>query len=153
MGKMGKPNYGRGGYRIYPFSDNGTDIYTITIKTHKVMKYNSELYREYAKICDKYIKAFEEKQDLDFEFWVGYDIGGVAAFEGDYYFSFENIIIDIERNAPTRKILEYHDTTCNDHYPRYEHWLMGCPTPTAIKGAWHNLEDALNSLDDEQRDN
>jgi len=68
----------------------------------------------YEAVCLEYIKLFCEKQELDFDGWVGDEIGGVssfvsgvASFIGEYYFHLSDIILDIHTNQPKGLILSW----------------------------------------------
>ena len=50
----------------------------------KTMKLN-QLKKQYEIVVSEYIQKFCNKQELDFEYWVGNDIGGIACF-GDIHF-------------------------------------------------------------------
>jgi len=65
------------------------------------------LIAEYKAIVDKYIKAFCEKQDVEFDYWIGEDIGGTACF-GDFYFNFDDIRYDIDNNIPKETIFTWY---------------------------------------------
>ncbi|MBS9774741.1 MAG: hypothetical protein KGV59_06255 [Tenacibaculum sp.] len=53
--------------------------------------------------------AFEEKQDLDFEFWVADDPTGVACFDSTYYFPLGDIFYDLDNEIEKGKIIEYQE--------------------------------------------
>lgn len=61
---------------------------------------------DYEDACNNYIKAFCEKHEIDFDFWVS-DIPGTVAFFGDYSFSFTDIVWDINSNQPKENIFEW----------------------------------------------
>jgi hypothetical protein len=66
-----------------------------------------ELKKEYELICKKYIDIFCKKQDLDFNGWVADNIGGIAIC-GDFYFNFQDIVLDINSKQPKGLIIEWH---------------------------------------------
>lgn len=81
----------------------------------------------------RYVTAFEEKHELQFEFWVGDMIGTVAMFS-DYFFKFEDIIIDLETYQPGGQIFEWYNACIEHqnikdptktHYINYSSWCKG----------------------------
>ena len=66
-----------------------------------------DLQKSYNRICSEYIKLFEKKQDLELDFWVSNDIGGVACFGDIYFFTFDDIKLDIDSNQPKGLIISY----------------------------------------------
>lgn len=97
--------------------------------------FNSELWDEWVVICNKYLKTFCEKHGYDFDdatnSWVaGFD--GTVVLCGDEYVSMEDIIIDIEKDAPEEEFLKWYwyCLDANDagaSTPNYSSWLNGCP--------------------------
>lgn len=71
------------------------------------MKNVSKLKRDYEKACNQYIKTFCEKQEMEFEFWVANDVGGIAVI-GDCYFNFQDIVWDINAQIVEGLILEWY---------------------------------------------
>lgn len=71
---------------------------------------------EYESVCRQYISKFSNKQDLDFEYWVGDVIGGVAVF-GDFYFNFQDIVWDINSEQPKDLIISWY-SDCLNHTDR-----------------------------------
>jgi hypothetical protein len=66
------------------------------------------LIEKYETICNEIVAVFCEKQELYFDYWIIDDVGGVAAF-GDYYFSMDEILLDLSTEQEKYFILEYHD--------------------------------------------
>lgn len=94
-----------------------------------MMRYNSELYKQYQKACEEYLHAFCEKHGFDYDdtCWVNNDVGTIA-FVGDYCLSMETIIVDIEENAPKNKFIEYFDFKFDSsHNYNYRTWLRMTP--------------------------
>lgn len=58
------------------------------------------------------IRLFENKQDIEFEDFVGGDIPFNVCF-GDYYFTMDDIYFDLLSNQPKGKILEHQDYIVN----------------------------------------
>jgi hypothetical protein len=67
----------------------------------------NELKKEYELICSKYINVFCKKQDLDFNGWAAENIGGIAIC-GDFYFNFQDIVLDINSKQPNGLIIEWY---------------------------------------------
>ena len=90
----------------------------------------NSLKQEYIDIVDKYLFAFIRKQNIKFDGWVGNDIGGVAQFIEQYYFSFNDIRMDIDNNVPKGIILDWQndniDNNSNDEgiIVNYKSYLM-----------------------------
>ncbi|MCP4665130.1 MAG: hypothetical protein GY849_02095 [Deltaproteobacteria bacterium] len=63
---------------------------------------------EYENIVSRYIKRFEKKHGLCFDWWIAEKVGNTAIF-GDYDFSFDEIRFDIDTKQPFHKILNYYD--------------------------------------------
>ena len=72
------------------------------------MKNIKKLEKRYEEVCHDYVKLFCEKQDLDFDWWVGNNIGGIASF-GDFHFNFNDIVWDINSKQPKWKIISWYD--------------------------------------------
>lgn len=72
-----------------------------------------KLHLDYCKICNDFIAAFEEKQEIKFDYWVGNEVGGIASFACQYFFNLSDIILDIITNQPKGKILSWQDEGVN----------------------------------------
>jgi hypothetical protein len=73
-----------------------------------------KLRDEYVKICNLYVQEFCEKQELEFMYWINDDVGGI--FEAsDYFFSFADIVYDINSNQPKGLILKWSDECIINH--------------------------------------
>ena len=80
-------------------------------------------------------------------FWVADQPGTTAACGMDYYFSMDDIIADLEEDAPPGKILEWYGLLEDlDYSVNYRHWLHGCPAPS------RDELDELHSKAEEARD-
>lgn len=96
-------------------------------------RFNSELWSEWVVVCNKYLRKFCEKHGYDFneatDSWV-IDFDGTIVLCGDEYVSMEDIILDIEMNAPEGEFIKWYDY-CLDCYengktaPNYYFWLNG----------------------------
>ena len=59
-------------------------------------------------ILKEYIRLFEEKHEVFFEYAVGDDLMGLLCF-GDYLFTMRDIIYDIDNNLPKSLIFQWQD--------------------------------------------
>ena len=64
-------------------------------------------YEQLNKAIDKYIKAFEKKHNIKFDYWISRT--GTIAVCGDYYFDFNDIRTDLDEDAQERKIFDWYD--------------------------------------------
>lgn len=104
----------------------------------KTSKFNSEIWDEWVTITNKYLRAFCEKHEYDFDeatnSWVA-NFDGTICHCGDEYISMEDIILDIEMKAPVEEFQKWY-FYCIDAYdaganvPNYSSWLLGCPRLT-----------------------
>ena len=84
----------------------------------------------YEDVCMQYVQLFCKKHELEFDYWTANEVGTIA-FMGDYVFNFQDIITDIEKNAPENEIIEWYDYTLRMHDDgkvgcmNYKSWLMG----------------------------
>lgn len=94
------------------------------------------LKSEYTAVVRKYCEVFAEKHELGEEpfDWVAEDIGGVINFGDNYYFNFDDIRTDIDRDAPIDEIFSWYNHCMRLHTisediptPNYRSWLSGCP--------------------------
>lgn len=85
------------------------------------------LKEKYERIVNAYIKEFEKKQDMQLEFWVGDEVGGICTFGDVLFFSFDDIRHDIDTNQPKGQILDwlYQSIERDGHTMNYKSWSMG----------------------------
>lgn len=79
-------------------SDDGSDDVII-----------DSVYNEWESVCDRWIKIFCEKQQLEFDGWIGDEIGGVASFSCTYFFNLLDIILDITTKQEPEFILRWQE--------------------------------------------
>jgi hypothetical protein len=65
------------------------------------------LKKQYESICNKYILTFCEKQDFIFEGWVADIVGGVACCN-DFFFSFDDIVLDVNTEQKPGDIIDWY---------------------------------------------
>lgn len=61
----------------------------------------------YEDVCNEYILRFCEKQDIEFDGWIGNEIGGIASFISQYFFTIDEIILDLNTKQPKGLILDW----------------------------------------------
>lgn len=68
-----------------------------------------DLRKVYEKVCNDYLDFFCKKQEIIFEGWVSDQVGGIAFF-GECFFSFPDIVWDVNSNQPKGLIVDwYHE--------------------------------------------
>ena len=84
------------------------------------------LKKEFNTIVNKYLKVFETKQELYFDYWVGDYVGEIAVF-GDFFFNFDDIRLDIDNNIVSGKIIDWYDWSVEneDTTVNYKSWVKG----------------------------
>lgn len=78
------------------------------------------------KILKKYIKKFEKKHGLTFEFAVEDDLMDVICFGDVLFFSIHDIIYDIDTKQPKGLIIEWlYDSMYQDKYINFQSYSKG----------------------------
>lgn len=67
------------------------------------------LYNELEMSIKNYIELFEKKHELSFDFWVADLSGTIACFSMDYYVSFEDVRLDLEKDVPKDLFFEWYN--------------------------------------------
>ena len=95
-----------------------------------------KLKKRYESACNAYIHIFCKKQDIEFDFWVADEVGGIACFISQYFFNLSDIILDIETEQPRGSILDWQNTEVDRHfageekpYINYKSYTMGLRIP------------------------
>jgi hypothetical protein len=85
-----------------------------------------KLKKQYDNICNTYVKIFCEKQDMDFEGWVGNDVGSIACCN-DFFFDLHDIILDIDTNQEEGYIINwyYDNLEIEDKNINYYSYIKG----------------------------
>ena len=99
--------------------------------------------------CNALLKLFCDKQGFPMSdtYWVADRVGEVADC-AEHFFSMDDIITDLEEEAPPGKILEWYDQLESlDYRVNYRHWLHGCPAPSKSE-----LEELHRKADEARRD-
>lgn len=80
--------------------------------------------KQLEKVLKQYIKEFEKKQDLTFEFAVGGNLMEVISFGYVYFFNMSDIIYDIDNNIKENIIVEWLEYTIQEKdYINYRTYL------------------------------
>jgi len=91
----------------------------------------SKLKEQYENICDQYIQKFVKKQGYEFDGWVGQEVGGVAGFIEQYFFSLDDIMLDINSKAEKGLIFKWQEDSVEQHDKdkfstmNYKSYIMG----------------------------
>lgn len=75
----------------------------------KATKKISELEKSFIKIANEYIAKFEKKHGYEFSSWVSDEVGGIACFIDQYFFSFDDIRYDIDNNVKKGLIFQWQE--------------------------------------------
>lgn len=67
-----------------------------------------KLQKQFDDCVMQYIQEFEKKHDVEFEYWVGDEVGGIVILN-DYYFNFLDIKRDIDTNQPKELIFKWYE--------------------------------------------
>lgn len=71
-----------------------------------------DLQERYEEACGDYILLFSVKHNLDFSGWID-EVGGIAGFIEQYFFSMSDIVYDINTNQPKHLITQWQDDMIN----------------------------------------
>ena len=66
-----------------------------------------QLKKQYEFVCNEYIKKFCNKQGIEFDGWIGDEVGGIASFACQYFFNLSDIILDLNTKQPKGNILDW----------------------------------------------
>jgi hypothetical protein len=72
---------------------------------------NKKAIENYNTACNDILELFAIKQDLDTDGWVADDIGTICGFGGSYFFTMEDMVVDIKKNCPKKLITQWQDDT------------------------------------------
>ena len=91
-----------------------------------------ELNRQYEFVCNEWVQKFCNKQQIDFDGWVGDEIGGIASFACQYFFNLSDIILDLKTKQPKGNILNWQSEDVdfnmfneNQKHINYKSYTMG----------------------------
>ena len=87
--------------------------------------------QQYEKACNAVVEAFAKKQDLDFDGFVGGEVGGVASFSCQYFFNIDDMVHDLKTDQPVGLILQWQEDGVDAHFNgdetkiNYKSYCMG----------------------------
>ena len=91
-----------------------------------------KLKEKYEATCNEWVNLFCEKQELEFDGWVGNEVGGIAGFATQYFFNLSDIILDLNSNQPKGLILRWQNDGVSFNmfkettkYINYKSYTMG----------------------------
>lgn len=91
-----------------------------------------ELNRQYEFVCNEWVQKFINKQQIEFDGWVGNEVGGMASFACQYFFNLSDIILDLNTKQTKGNILNWQSEGVDfsmlsdkDHYINYKSYTMG----------------------------
>ncbi len=86
---------------------------------------NPKLKLRYESSCNAYIDVFCQKQEMDFNGWIGDEVGGIAECN-DFYFDFHAIVKDIDTAQPKGLIIDwYYDNLEAERFINYDSYIRG----------------------------
>lgn len=86
------------------------------------------LKHRFENIANEYLNIFTEKQEIEFDFWVGDEIGGLASFNTEHFFTLDDMRIDIDHDAPKGLIIQWHYDNLDagrDNWINYPSYIKG----------------------------
>lgn len=78
----------------------------------------NKLLKRYYELCTAIINEFCKKQDLEFDYWIGEQIGETGCFGLNYYFNFTDIIYDLAEDAPKGLICDWQNDYIEANYDK-----------------------------------
>lgn len=79
-------------------------------------QYRNKLISDYEQVCNELVVLFANKQGLRFEGWVANEVGSIADFNNEYYFTISEMVLDIRTNQPKGLITSWQDdNVANEH--------------------------------------
>lgn len=85
-----------------------------------------ELKKVYQSACNEYVDKFCKKQEMENEGWVANQVGGVALCS-DFYFNFDDIVLDVNTKQPKGVIIDWYDDNLKnpDKSINYYSYIIG----------------------------
>lgn len=91
-----------------------------------------ELIESYDLSCNNIVDKFTSKHGLEFDGWVGNEVGGIACFNCQYHFGISDIILDLKTNQKKWFILKWQDESVEhcinnekNNWINYQSYIMG----------------------------
>ena len=95
-----------------------------TIKADAFLQvyYSKTLKEKFEEIANEYLEIFCKKQDIDIDkcYWIADDIGSIVDYAGEYYFSYNDIRLDIDLKQRKRAIFNWHNENLEAYYEKKE---------------------------------
>jgi len=116
-----------------------------------MLTFFEEKYKEYKGCCNWILFSFCGKHEYEYEedLWVAGDIGTIALI-GDLYVDLQDMITDLNNNAPKEEFLKWYDYSLEVYQlglnnVNYKSWLNGCPryTDEELKMIREKKEEAM----------
>lgn len=73
-----------------------------------------QLKQKYEEVCNEYVKRFCKKQGIEFDGWVA-NIVGEVAYCNDFYFNFQDIVLDVNSKQPKGLIIDWYYDSIDNH--------------------------------------
>jgi len=92
---------------------------------------SKKLIKDYEDACNAIVARFSKKQGIEFDGWVGDDIGGIASFICQYFFDMHDIVLDLKTNQKKGFIMQWQDDGVDAHFEgvesniNYNSYIMG----------------------------
>ncbi len=80
---------------------------------------------KFEKAVAEYVNVFCRKHDLQFNYWVGDNVGTIAECS-DYYFNFNDIRLDIDTKQPKGKIFDWYDSSLKENEDKNVNYYVYC---------------------------
>lgn len=79
-------------------------------------KIRESLLDKFNFIANEYIKKFVKKHGYEFSYWISDEPGTTACFIEQYYFSYDDIRYDIDKDLPKDLIFSWHDDSLEQYF-------------------------------------
>lgn len=95
-----------------------------------------QLITDYENACNSIVKAFCKKQGVEFDGWMGDEVGGVASFVMQYFFSISDIVLDLKTRQPKGAILSWQDDNVEQGFKTKNYTPINYKSYTMGLRAW-----------------
>jgi hypothetical protein len=75
-----------------------------------------KLITQYENICNKIVKEFCKKQDMEFDFWVGDRTQATACISNEFFFNIADMVLDLKHNEPKGNIIDWYSENGRQKY-------------------------------------
>lgn len=79
-------------------------------------------------VVNEYVKKFAKKHEIEFDYWIGGDIGEIASFSEYYVFSCYEIRYDIDNDVPKQILFNWYNLRMTDNKGyeiSYKNYVLG----------------------------